>query len=313
MALEERRMNLQSSLPTVSFDFAGLVAWAQGMTSKYDGLVVTEEQVPEIKECMAEINKAKISLDNARKETVKKLSAPLKDFEAQIKKVTTIFDDTYKALGDQVQNFVEQEREKKREVVQGIITEELDAYNGEVQPFPIPVQDKWLNKSTSLKSIREAVQEIIAQRIESDRLRRQAEQARVERASAIEQAVKAANAERGIELSVAQFMTPRNSDLGTSLDTICAEIKTAADREVTRLDAIKNAMRTARPATAVSHAIQQPAGQMAAQAAPLPSVAVGPDKTMSIIITYSTAKEQEVRAALATLKGLCTSLSARLR
>ena len=52
---------------------------------------------------------------------------------------------------------------------------------------------------------------------------------------------------------------------------------------------------------------------LAAQAAPLPSVAVGPDKTMSIIITYSPAKEQEVRAALATLKGLCTSLSARLR
>ena len=297
MALEERRMNLQSSLPTVSFDYVGLVAWAQGMTSKYDGLVVTEDQVPEIKDCMAEINKAKISLDNARKETVKKLSAPLRDFEAQIKKVTAIFDDTYKALGDQVQNFVEQEREKKRDVVQGIIGEELAA--ADTGPFPIPVQDKWLNKSTSLKSIREAVQEIIGQRIESERMRHQAEQARVERASAIEQAVKAANAECGIELSVAQFMTPRNSDLGTPLDTVCAEIKTAAEREVARLDAIKNAMR-ARPVTTASHDIQPPAeGQPNAQAASPPSVAVGPDKTMSSIITYSPAKEQEVRAALA--------------
>ncbi len=314
MALEERRMNLQSSLPTVSFDLAGLVAWAQGMTSKYEGLVVTEDQVPEIKDCMAEINKAKISLDNARKETVKKLSAPLKEFEAQIKKVTAIFDDTYKALGDQVQNFVEQERKKKRGVVQEIITEELNARKQDVQPFPIPIQDKWLNKSTSLKSIREAVQEIIGQRIESERMRHHAEQARVERASAIEQAVKAANAECGIELSVAQFMTPRNSDLGTPLDAVCAEIKTVAEREVARLAAIKDAVRTARPATTVSHTPPQSVDrQPDAQAAPLPNVAAGPDKTMSIIITYSPAKEQEVRAALANLKGTCTTFCARLR
>lgn len=312
MALEERRMNLQSSLPTVSFDYVGLVAWAQGMTSKYDGLVVTEDQVPEIKDCMAEINKAKISLDNARKETVKKLSAPLRDFEAQIKKVTAIFDDTYKALGDQVQNFVEQEREKKREVVQGIIGEELAA--ADTGPFPIPVQDKWLNKSTSLKSIREAVQEIIGQRIESERMRHQAEQARVERASAIEQAVKAANAECGIELSVAQFMTPRNSDLGTPLDTVCAEIKTAAEREVARLAAVKAVTPPARPSTTAAHAPEKPVErQPDAQPTPLAIVAAGPDKTMSIIITYSPANEAAVRSALATLRGKCTTFSARLR
>ncbi len=313
MAMADPRMKLQSSPPAVSFDFAGLVAWARGMTGKYDGLVITDDQVPEIRECMAELNKAKISLDNARKETVKELSEPLRDFEKQIKKVTTIFDDTYKALSEQVQHFVEQEREKKREVVQGIIMEELDAHKVEVHPFPIPIQDKWLNKSTSLKSIREAVQEIIDQRIESERMQHQAEQARVERAAAIEQAVKAANAERGIELSVAQFMTPRNSDLCTPLDSVCAEIKTAAEREVARLASVKE---PARPVTTMHR--QPPPREPAAeqpspQPAPLPIVAAGPDKTMSVIITYSPANEAAVRSALATLRGTCTTFSARLR
>ena len=190
--MEDSRMKLQTSLPAVSFDYAGLVAWAQGMTSKYQGLVVTEDQVAEIRVCMSDLNKAKISVDNSRKETVKKLSAPLKEFEGQIKKVTAIFDATYRSLSEQVQHFVEQERENKRGVVQNAISEELDKRKGEVQPFAIPIQDKWLLKSTTLKSIREAVQGIIDQRIESLRLQQQAEQARAERASAIEQAVKAA-------------------------------------------------------------------------------------------------------------------------
>lgn len=304
--MEDSRMKLQTSLPAVSFDYAGLVAWAQGMTSKYQGLVVTEDQVAEIRVCMSDLNKAKISVDNSRKETVKKLSAPLKEFEGQIKKVAAIFDATYRALSEQVQHFVEQEREKKREVVQGIIAEELEKRKGEVQPFAIPIQDKWLLKSTTLKSIREAVQGIIDQRIESLRLQQQAEQARAERASAIEQAVKAANAEYQLELSVAQFMTQWHVSLSTPLDDVCKDITGAAQRALARQE------ERSVPAPAARRWVA-PQTSAATAVTTAPAAEAGPDKTMSIIITYSPAKEGEVRLALAKLRGLCTTFSARAR
>ena len=306
MPLENSRMKLHVSPPAVSFDFAGLVAWARGMTGKFENLVVTEDQVPEIKECMAELNKAKISLDNSRKETVKELSAPLKAFEGQIKQVTSIFDETYKFLSDQVQHFVEQEREKKREIVQAAIAEELAVRKDEVQPFAIPIQDKWLNKTTSIKSIREAVQGIIDQRIESLRLQQQAEQARAERASAIEQAVKATNAEYHLELSVAQFMTQWHTSLSTPLDDVCKDITGAAQRELAR-----QAERS-EPAPAARRCVA-PQTSAATAVTTAPAAEAGPDKTMSIIITYSPAKEGEVRLALAKLRGLCTTFSARAR
>lgn len=314
MALADSRMKLHASPPAVSFDLAGLVAWAQGFTAKYKGLVISEEQVPEIRTSMAEINKAKMNLDNARKETVKELSAPLKAFETQIKQVTAIFDETYKFLGDQVQNFVERERDNKRAAVQKAISEELDKRKGEVQAFAIPIQDKWLLKSTTLKSIREAVQGIIDQRIESLRLQQQAEQARAERASAIEQAVKAANAEYHLELSVAQFMTQWHTSLSTPLDDVCKDITGAAQRTLARQEERRNAPR---PSTAGLYT----APNLPAATAPTPQTSdasapaaeAGPDKTMSIIITYSPAKEDEVRLALAKLKGLCTTFSARAR
>ena len=312
MPLENSRMKLHVSPPAVSFDFAGLVSWAQGFTAKYKGLVISEEQVPEIRTSMAEINKAKINLDNARKETVKELSAPLKAFETQIKQVTAIFDETYKFLGDQVQNFVEQERENKRAAVQKAISEELDKRKGEVQPFAIPIQDKWLLKSTTLKSIREAVQGIIDQRIESLRLQQQAEQARAERASAIEQAVKAANAEYQLELSVAQFMTQWHTSLSTPLDDVCKDITGAAQRALARQAERKE---SARPSTAglLSNKWVAPQTSAATAVTTAPAAEAGPDKTMSIIITYSPAKEGEVRLALAKLRGLCTTFSARAR
>ena len=312
MPLENSRMKLHVSPPAVSFDFAGLVAWARGMTGKFENLVVTEDQVPEIKECMAELNKAKISLDNSRKETVKELSAPLKAFEGQIKQVTSIFDETYKFLSDQVQHFVEQEREKKREIVQAAIAEELAVRKDEVQAFAIPIQDKWLNKTTSIKSIREAVQGIIDQRIESLRLQQQAEQARAERASAIEQAVKAANAEYQLELSVAQFMTQWHVSLSTPLDDVCKDITGAAQRALARQAERKE---SARPSTAglLSNKWVAPQTSAATAVTTAPAAEAGPDKTMSIIITYSPAKEGEVRLALAKLRGLCTTFSARAR
>ena len=318
MPLENSRMKLHVSPPAVSFDFAGLVAWARGMTGKFENLVVTEDQVPEIKECMAELNKAKISLDNSRKETVKELSAPLKAFEGQIKQVTSIFDETYKFLSDQVQHFVEQEREKKREIVQAAIAEELAVRKDEVQAFAIPIQDKWLNKTTSIKSIREAVQGIIDQRIESLRLQQQAEQARAERASAIEQAVKAANAEYHLELSVAQFMTQWHVSLSTPLDDVCKDITGAAQRELARQEERRE---DTRPSTDDRWAAKWVATNAPAATAPTPQTSdaaapaaeAGPDKTMSIIITYSPAKEGEVRLALAKLRGLCTTFSARAR
>ena len=312
MPLENSRMKLHVSPPAVSFDFAGLVAWARGMTGKFENLVVTEDQVPEIKECMAELNKAKISLDNSRKETVKELSAPLKAFEGQIKQVTSIFDETYKFLSDQVQHFVEQEREKKREIVQAAIAEELAVRKDEVQAFAIPIQDKWLNKTTSIKSIREAVQGIIDQRIESLRLQQQAEQARAERASAIEQAVKAANAEYHLELSVAQFMTQWHVSLSTPLDDVCKDITGAAQRALARQAERKE---SARPSAAglLSNKWVAPQTSAATAVTTAPAAEAGPDKTMSIIITYSPAKEGEVRLALAKLRGLCTTFSARAR
>lgn len=276
--------DMQTQLPVVKFDYESLVAQANAMVAKYEGLIVTEDQVKEIKKDMAELNATKARIDNARKEVVKKINEPVKAFEAQIKDVCAIFDRAWQHLNEQVQAFVQKEKEEKREIVKAAIQEELELQKDAIEPFPIPVQDNWLNKTTSMKAVREAIKNIIAQRIEMEAMRCRVEQARNERAAAIEQAVKAAN-ESGASLSVSQFMTSANLDLDTPLAEVVNRVSKAAEQQ------------TAKPEPDTASNKGEP----------------HPDITMSILITFSPKNEAAVRFAITKLKSLCTSLAARRR
>ncbi|MDE7371288.1 MAG: DUF1351 domain-containing protein [Desulfovibrio sp.] len=287
--MTDEAFDMRTRAPAISFNYAGLEAQATALMAKYEGLVVSEDQVKDIKKEMAEINALKIRLDSARKEAKRQIEVPVKEFEAQVKKICAIFDRTYAALGAQVKAFAEKEREEKRAKVQPIIEEELQGASARVDPFPIPIQESWLNKTTSLKSVREAIRDIIEQRIQSEAARKQTEQARTERASAIEQAVKAANAEYGTALTVAQFMSQGNLNLETPLTDVTMGI-----------------MQAAQTAANAQAARQAPAATPRAQAAQ-----AAPETSLSIILRFSAENEGAVRFALNNLKKLCTEFAVR--
>lgn len=291
-------LKLQTTLPALSFDAEALKAWALSLTEKYMGLVVTEDAVTAAKKDMAELNKAKKSIDDARKEAVRRVSEPIRAFEAQIREVCAIFDTAYQGLAQQVKAFEDKEREEKRNKIHELIgdcfAEKFGTCGGEWPDFEIPVQDKWLNKTTSLKSIREDIAAIIERHMEEEQRRKALEQAQQERAAAIETAVEAACARHGVKLAVSLFMVPGNLNLETRLADIQSAIdKCAADEAARQKAASQAAARPAEP-----------------RPAPAPDA---PDKVMSVLLTYAPANEQSVRAALEQLRKLCSSFSVRTR
>ncbi len=286
-------LKLQTTLPALSFDAEALKVWALSLTEKYMGLVVTEEAVADAKKDMAELNKAKKSIDDARKEAVRRVSEPIRAFEAQIREVCAIFDTAYQGLSRQVKAFEDAQREAKRKDVAGLIIEaNMNAF-GEPALLDIPMQDKWLNKTTSLKSIREDIAAIIERHMEEEQRRKALEQAQQERAAAIEAAVEAASARHGVKLAVSLFMIPKNLCLETRLTDIQSAIDKCAADEAARQTVAQPAILPAEP-----------------QPTPEPDA---PDKVMSVLLTYAPANEQSVRAALEQLRKLCSSFSVRTR
>lgn len=290
-------LKLNTSLPALSFDYDGLKAWALDFTEKYRGLAVTEDAVADVKRDMAEINKAKKAVDDARKEAVRRVSEPIRTFETQVKEICGIFDAAYAELGVQVKAYEDAQREGKRKIVEGIIQETLNQMLDEDERFTIPIQDKWLNKASSLKSIREDVEGIVYQHVEEVQRHKELVQAKQDRAAAIENHVAALNSLRGLNLPLSRFLGGDALSLSTPLASVLVSIEDSFNIE----DGIRKAEQRAR-ATLASASAEQSEPKAEPQT-----------RAMSIVLEYDLAQEAAVKACLTRLEGLCRSFGARTR
>ena len=307
-------LKVTPQLPVLAFNFEQLKSWATELTERYTGMVVTEDAIADVKRDMVELNKAKKSIDDARKEAVRRVSEPIRQFEDQIKEVCGIFDKTYTALAEQVKAFEQAEREEKRKLVVAIIEKEVKASVDTIgEAIHVEVAEKWLNKSTTLKSVREEVQKIVSVAVETKRLQREAEQARHDRAIAIESYVVNKNATTGLKLPVARFML----DMYLALNFELAETYRRIDDVFNAELAKQNAQRE-EPAPAIaappSATRLQGCAPVATRPQPQPlSNPTGEIITMSIVLEFDVVNGDQVQSCLNELKKMCVSYGVRQR
>lgn len=290
------KLGIKTDLPALSFDYEGLKSWAKDIADRYDGLVVQEDDIAGIKSEMAGLNKLKKKLDDARKETVRQVSVPIKEFEGQIKEVCGIFTDTYAFLGDQVKAFEERAREEKRQQVQFLI----DATKNEhqMQDMDIPIEPSWLNKSKPMKAVKAEVEAIILAQIKAERERRELEQAKKDRAASIEQICATLSKSHGFTIQPSQFL--RLHDLSIPLEEVNTQIANAYE---------------ARAKTEASKSQQTPVQQPPAErpAAPAPTSPTTShtkedrQHTVLLEVTYSDSQAGEVEAAMRSLQAVAKS------
>lgn len=117
---------------------------------------LTEDNVPEVKEELANARRLVNALDTRRKEIKNELLAPYKVLEVQVKELTGIIDEADNWLRSQVRELEEAEREGKQVKIKEIWDKRIGQYS-----FPKYITDSFerfleprhLNKSTSMKSV----------------------------------------------------------------------------------------------------------------------------------------------------------------
>lgn len=288
-------IKITQTAPALTCDYEGLKQWALSLVSKYKNLIVTEDEIAGVRQDLAEINRQKGVVDEARKEAVRKAMEPIKAFEGKIKDVTLIFENAYAELSAQIKVFEEAQRAKKLDEIKDILKEEFGG-------LELTIDERWLNKSTSYKSIREEIKAIIARREEEARVCKVEEQAQLDRAAAIEAHVRQLNAQHGLDIKVANFVmmtsVPLEVVLESANDLCSKQLKIRAEEQVPAMASAPGRQVQFTPPTSPT---------------PSPVTASAKSTTMSIVLEFNADKASQVEACLEKLKGLCTSYSQRQR
>lgn len=127
--------------------------------NEYVDLVYNDDQIKEAKKDRADMNKFKKALDDKRREVKKQLLDPYTEFEAQVKELIAIVDKAVNNIDGQIKGYEEQLRQQKEERCKALY-EELIGDMDRIISFEKCFNPKWLNKTTTEKTIREEIIEL---------------------------------------------------------------------------------------------------------------------------------------------------------
>lgn len=155
--------DLNAALPAaIGFNFDELKTGLTQQLEHYRHLIVTEDTIQESKADLANLRKLRDALDTRRKDVKKQWNQPLTTFESQIKELVALIDEPVRVIDGQIKGFAEQGREQKRGEIAAAYAEIFPESLKEIIPLDRILDPKWLNKSTTMKSIREALEDKVS-------------------------------------------------------------------------------------------------------------------------------------------------------
>lgn len=161
-AVLEMRMttDLATELPKeIGFNFDELKAELEKRLDHYNHLVVTEDAIQEARTDRANLRKLKEAIEDRRKEVKKESEKPYNAFKKKVDELTALIDKPVAAIDKQIKAFEDSEKAAKRKEVEAAYAEIVPENLREIIPFERILDSKWLNKTTSMKSVRAALED----------------------------------------------------------------------------------------------------------------------------------------------------------
>lgn len=154
--MEELRIRIDDPEQGVA-NYEPLKAWALEQTAVYKSMIVDEAAIPEAKADVAALRKLAKAASDARIKIKKEHEAKIGTVLAQLTEFSSIFTDAAASIDGQIKAFDENRRKEKRAECEQVYQEEIGDL-GDLIPFERLFAPSWLNKSTSLKTVRDDIQ-----------------------------------------------------------------------------------------------------------------------------------------------------------
>ena len=144
----------------IEFNFAELKQEITEKAALYKNMVYTDDTIKEAKSDRAALNKFITALEDKRKDIKKQCLQPYEDFEKQIKELVMIVDEPAQLITEQIK---ESEDKKKAEKLEKIKEFWESVEHPDWLTCNKIFDQKWLNASTSMKKVEEAITERLKQ------------------------------------------------------------------------------------------------------------------------------------------------------
>ena len=149
-------VKVEKSLGTITDNLSEVAASVRAKVEEYKSIVVSEDNIADSKNLLANIRKDKTELDNSRKAIKKEWLAPYEEFEKRAKNVINLYDEPIGIIKEQLDEFEERRRADKRKAIKGIFDDVIGDMTEWLTLDDI-YQSRWENASCSTKAIREDI------------------------------------------------------------------------------------------------------------------------------------------------------------
>lgn len=146
----ELRVNEVAIPEKIDFNYEELKAELTSKVSFYETLVYTDDQIKDAKADKANLNKLKRALNDERIRREKEYMQPFNVFKAQINEIIGIIDKPIAVIDEQVKAYDEKRKAEKQKAIEVLFSQIGFQNFVTLEKIWDP---KWLNASTSMKSI----------------------------------------------------------------------------------------------------------------------------------------------------------------
>lgn len=149
-----------SFLKSIDFNHEEVKQELEIVLEKYQGLVFTDETMKEAKNTRAHLNSLKTKFEEVRKNMKKKCLEPYSIFEEKMKELNALIDKPILAIDTQIKAFDEKKKQEKLAEIKAYWNDTAKDILDLVS-FEKIFNDKWLNATTSIKSIQEEINKLV--------------------------------------------------------------------------------------------------------------------------------------------------------
>ena len=148
---------------TLTWNNAELAKYLEEKLEKYNGLVVTNENLKEMKSVLKEIISVRTKLTRFGADKKRELKIPYNTFTAELEQVLAVVSRVESPIANQIGEFEKQESLKRREAVLNMIEDKAQSlgareeYKNQVVPNP----KWWENKTAKMSDVAMAIEEAL--------------------------------------------------------------------------------------------------------------------------------------------------------